>query len=316
MRTVPSKQPQPTPHQISLVPNLIARKVCCGEIEADGTPVDSAFTTFTSTHTGDALIEVTRLSSGTGERLGGTWYLSLDGEASERIAADARAEEVMVAVSNLPSAGNVTVADGADGEGPNGERSWVILFHDWNDPNRTATNQILTVGDEGLTGTAATATIGGGGVSQVSEFCDKAAVKVTSALSAGEIDDCAFIAHWQGGTSYVVPAFAFDANSSIVKEALASVDKGILGEVWVSRDDATGGARGIWNITFVENAEGRTPELDCGSDAAVLQLMNATCEPIGGAFTVGLNGNATRDISYNATDAEVSEKYDSPRGTH
>lgn len=261
-------------------------------------------------HTGDALVDVTRLASGTGTGVGGTWYLSLDGEASERIAADARAEDVLIAVNNLTSAGNVTVTDGVGGDGPNGERSWVIHFHDWNNPNRTATNPIVAVGDEGLTGTAALATVDGGAF-EVSEFCHKAVVQVSSSLTAGEIDDCVFTADWQGGASYTVPLFAFDANSSMVEEALASIDSEVLGVVWVSRDDdSTGAAEGVWNITFVENAEGRTPDLGCGSDAAVLQLVNATCEAIGGNFSVGFGGNLTRDISYSATDSEVREKVD------
>lgn len=283
------------------------RKVCCGEVEADGTPIDRAVATFKSMHTGDASVRVIRLSSGTGERLGGTWYLSLDGEASERIAANALTEEVLIAVSNLTSSGNVTVAEGVNGEGPNGERTWAILFHDWNDPNRTLTTPIVTLGSESLTGTNAMATVGGGN-SQISEFCDKAVVQVTSELSAGEINDCVLTADWQGGTSYAVPAFEFDANSSVIERALATVDRKILGEAWVSRAGTTGTAGGIWNITFVENAEGRTPELDCGSDAEALQLVNATCEAIGGFFAFDFDGNVTQYIPYNATKSEVSDQ--------
>lgn len=287
--------------------NYFVYKVCCGEIEGDGTPIDSAVTTFKSTHTGDASVSVTRLSSGTGERLGGTWYISLDGEASERIAANALAEEVLIAVSNLTSAGNVTVTDGENGEGFNGERSWVIQFHDWNDPNHTLTTPVFTVGSESLTGINAMATVSGG-KSQVSEFCEKAVVEVTSSLSAGEINDCVFTADWRGGTSYAVPAFNFNANSSVVEEALATVDREILGKVWVSRAGTTASGGGIWNITFVENTEGRVPELDCASDAEALQMVNATCEAIAGFFAFDFDGNVTQYILHNSTELEVSDQ--------
>lgn len=260
---------------------------------------------------------VTRISSGTGERLGGTWYLSLDGIASTHISASATTEEVSNAIANLTAAGNVTVTEDVESEGYNGERSWVVTFHDWNNPNRTVTPPALTVGDVGLTGTGAAArleTVGissatsGDGVFLASDLCIKAVVTLSSLLSAGDIDECAFVAAWSGGsggTTYTIPAFAYDANSSVLETALGNVDDTILGEVWVSREGTTGGGGGIWNITFVQNAEGRVPEFHCGSDAEVSQIANATCDAVGGVFVLEFDGNATQQIAYNASGLEV-----------
>lgn len=257
------------------------------------------------------------MSSGTGERLGGTWYLSLDGIASTRISASATAEDVSNAIANLTAAGNVTVTDGIEDEGYNGERSWVVTFHDWNNPNRTAMPPALTVGDLGLTGTGAAVrlkTVGltfvtsSDGELIVSDLCTKAVVTLSSLLSAGDIDECVFVAAWHGGSggnTYNVPTFAYNANSSVLETALGNVDETVLGEVWVSREGTTGGGGGIWNITFIENTEGRVPELQCGSDADVSQTANATCDAVDGVFVLEFDGNATQEIPYNASALEV-----------
>lgn len=250
---------------------------------------------------------------GTGERLGGTWYISLDGEFSTRIDAGALAEEVTSAITNLTAAGNVSVTDGAEGEGHNGERSWVITFHDWNDPNRTATPPVLAIGDESLTGTRAAAHLEAAGVSavtsegelDVSDVCVKAVMQLSSLISSGFIDDCSIVASWDSGATYAVPAFSFDANASFVEEAFAAVDSSALGEVWVSSEGISSGGGGVWNLTFVGNAAGRLPELECGSDAAVSRVANASCDAIGGAFVLNFDGNFTEEIAYNASALEV-----------
>lgn len=288
-------------------------KACCGEIGFNGTVFDDTAATLKSMYTGDASIEVTRLSSGTGERLGGTWYLSLDGEASVRIDAGALAEEVSNAIANLTAAGNVSVTDGVEGEGYNGERSWVVTFDDWNDPNRTAMPPTIAVGYEDLVGTGAAVhlktadafAIGGDEELQVAGLCDKGVVQLSSLLFSGVIDDCVVVPPWNGGTTYTVPSFPFDANSSTVKTAFEKVNQTVLGEVWVSRDSTSGSGGGVWNVTFVDNAEGRTPGLQCGLDADVSHLVNASCDPIGGFFVLTFDGNATEEIAYNASALEV-----------
>lgn len=286
---------------------LTRGKECCGEIAKHAN--DEA-ATLRSMHTGDAFIGVTRLSSATSERLGGTWYMALDGEASTRIDVGAPAEEVSRVIANLSAAGNVSVTDNADGLGFNGERSWVLKFHEWNDPSRTAKVPTVTLGSEDLRGTGAAAymntagmpTIPSGDELQLSQMCVKAAVKVTSLLSSGTIDDCVFESAWQGGVSYVVPGFSFDANSSTVEAALTNIDESVLGEVWVSTSSSRNGE---WNITFIGNAKGRIPELECGSDAVVSSVANATCDAIGGTFVLEYEGNTTKTVAYNASALEV-----------
>lgn len=288
-------------------------KVCCGEVESDGTSVDTPAATLRSRHTGDASIGASRSSPGTGERLGGTWYISLDGVASTRIAASASAEEVSRAIANLTGAGNISVADSVGGEGYNGERSWIITFHDWNDPNRTVTPPVITIGDESLTGTRAAAHLDAAGVSAVtsdgeldlSRVCVKAVVQLSSLISSGFIDDCVVVASWDSGATHAVPAFSVHANASSVQDMFSAVDSSTLGEVWVSRDGASSNGGGVWNITFVENVAERLPELDCGSDAAVSSIANASCDAIGGTFVLKFEGNSTEEIAYNASALEV-----------
>ena len=288
-------------------------KVCCGEVGFNGTSVDTLAATLRSRHTGDASIATSRLSHGTGERLAGTWYLSLDGEISTRIDAGALAEEVTRAIANLTAAGNFSVTDGAGGEGYNGERSWVITFYEWNDPNRTATPPVPVIGDESLTGTRAAAHLETTGVSavtsegelDVSDVCVKAVVQISSLVSSGFIDECSVVASWDSGATYAVPAFSFDANASSVKDAFAAVDSSALGEIWVSSEGISSSGGGSWNVTFVGNAAKRVPGLECGSDAAVSRVANASCDAIGGAFVLNLDGNSTEEIAYNASALEV-----------
>lgn len=301
-------------------PSYPCEQACCGEKEfGDASSIiDAPAATMKSKYTGDASVGVFRLSPGTGERLGGTWYLSLDGEASTRIDAGASAEEVSAAVTNLTSAGNVTVTEITETAGYNGERSWVVTFLDWNDPNRTATPPIVTVGDEGLAGTGAAATLeaaaAGGSYTttgsdrelEMPHLCAKAVVQLSSLLSSGYIDECVVVAAWQGSTSYAVPPFSFDANATSVETALEGVDPTALGPVLVSSEggaSASGG--GVWNVTFVGNSEGRTPELQCASDADVQQVSESSCEAIGGSFSLGFGGNTTQEIAFNASALEV-----------
>lgn len=267
-------------------------------------------------YTGDASIGVTVLSPSSGERLGGTWYLSLDGEATGPIDAGANAEDVLSAVQNLTVAGNISVTENVEGEGNNGEHFWVITFLDWNDPNRTAVPPVVAVGDEDLVGigtaahleTAAGASVTSDvdGVLETAQLCAKAVVKVTSLISSGDIDECVVTASWQGNTNYAVPAFSFDANAASVETALASVDQTALGEVWVSREEdpsASGGS--VWDLTFVGNSEGRMPELQCGSDADVLLVTAASCEAVGGSFVVAFKDDISQEISFDASALEV-----------
>lgn len=279
----------------------------------DGGSVDETASTLRSMYTGDASIGVSRMYRSTGKRLGGTWYLSLDGNASMRIDAGASAEEVREAIANLTTAGNISVADGEGKEGYNGERSWVVTFRDWNDPNRTAKPPVLKIGDEDLTGIGASAYLEAAGTSAVrsngelpmSGLCVKAVVEISSLLSSGFVDDCFVTADWQGSTTYAIPPFAFDANSSSVEIALATVDQTALGRVWVSQAGTLGSGSGVWNITFVENVEGRIPGIQCGSDADVSKIVNASCEAIGGSFALVFGGNSTQEIAYDASAAEV-----------
>lgn len=267
-------------------------------------------------HTGDASIEVSLLTPGSAERLGGTWYLSLDSEVSEPIDAGADAEEVLAAIQNLTAAGNVSVSDRVEGEGYSGERSWVVTFFDWNDPNRTAVPPVVFIGGEDLVGTGAAAhleTAAGASITtdvdgqlQISQLCAKEVLVVTSAISSGVIDECVVVAGWQGGTTYAVPSFSFDADAITVETALAGVDGMVLGEVWVTRQgdpSASGGS--VWELTFVGNSAGRTPELQCASDAAVSQVTSSSCEPIGGSFALSFEGSVTQDIAFDAPELEV-----------
>ncbi|CAN0149481.1 unnamed protein product, partial [Hapterophycus canaliculatus] len=66
---------------------------------------------------------------------------------------------------------------------------------------------------------------------------------------------------------------------------------------------ASGGR--VWNVTFVGNTEDRIPELQCGSDADVLLVNNASCVAIGGSFALLYEGNATAGVSFNASALEV-----------
>lgn len=295
-------------------------QACCGEKEVDDAirTVDAPATTLKSKYTGDASIGVFRLSRGTGERLGGTWYLSLDGEASTRIDAGASAEEVSAAVKNITAAGDIIVTESTEVQGYNGERSWVVTFLDWNDPNRTATPPVVTVGDEGLTGTGAAATleaaaagtsfttVSSDGELAMSHLCAKAVVQLSSLLSSGYIDECVVVAAWQGGTSYAVPPFMFDANATLVETALEGVVPTALGPVWVSSEEgASASDGGVWNVTFVGNSEGRTPELQCASDADVQQVSDSSCAAVGGSFSLGFGGNTTQELAFNASALEV-----------
>lgn len=291
-------------------------QVCCGEVNAlgDGIPVDRTSATIKSLHTGDASVEVTRVSMGTGERLGGTWYLTLDGEVTERITADASAEHVSAAIVNLTTAGNVSVTEGPEGEGPNGERSWVISFHDWNNPNRTFNNPILTLGAEDLIGTGPSGSLEYDGRTArtadntqcIPGLCSKAVARVSSLLSVDDIDDCNVIATWQGSAGYSVPAFPANANASTVEKSLSTINETVLGQVWVTHEDTVDASPGAWNITFIGNTEGRIPELTCGSDAVVSWIVNASCPAIGGSFVLEFGDNTTEKIVYNASAFEVS----------
>lgn len=276
----------------------------------DGTPSDPSIATLKSSYTGDASIGVSRVSRGTGERLGGTWYLSLDGEASTLIDVGANSEEVWQAISNISGIGNVSVVDSVMGEAYNGERSWIITFHDWNDPNRIATPPVLAVGEEGLMGTRVrthldTTVAGNGEIHAASNWCVKAVMQVSSLLSSGNIDECSFVADWRGGATYAVPTFPFNSNSSTLETALASVDRDVVGRVWVSREGTSGNGGGVWNLTLAENVEGRTPELLCGTDADVSVLASASCPAIGGFFALEFEGNRTQDIPYDASATKV-----------
>lgn len=295
-------------------------KACCGEKAYDegvATVVDETAATLKSMYTGDASIGVSLLSPSSGERLAGTWYLSLDGEATERIDAGADAEDVLSAIQNLTAAGNVSVTENAEGQGHNGEHSWIVTFFDWNDPNRTAVPPVVAVEDEDLTGIGAAAhleTAAGASVTAdvdgelaLADLCVKAVVKVTSLISSGDIDECVFVAAWQGNTTYAVPAFSFDANATSVETALAGVDQNVLGDVWVSReeDPSANGGGGVWDLTFVGNSGGRTPELQCASDADVSQVTTPSCEAIGGSFIVAFKDGISEEIAFDATAAEV-----------
>lgn len=299
-------------------PKRCREKVCCGEtgFGEGSTVVDETAATLKSMYTGDASIGVSLLTPGSADRLGGTWYLSLDGEASEPIDAGADAEEVLAAIQNLIAAGNVSVSDSVEGVGYSGERSWVVTFFDWNDPNRTAVPPVVFIGGEDLIGTGAAAhleTAAGASVTtdvdgelQISQLCAKEVLSVTSLISSGEIDECVVVADWQGGTTYAVPAFAFDANATSVEAALAGVDEVALGEVWVTRqEDPSASGGGVWDLTFVENSGGRTPELQCASDAHVSQVASSTCEAIGGSFSLAFEGDVTQDITFDAPAIEV-----------
>lgn len=304
----PQANPRPIPTE---------KKVCCGEKgSGEGSSVvDETAATLKSMYTGDASIGVSLLSSGTGERLGGTWYLSLDGEASEPINAGANAEEVLAAIQNLTAAGNVSVSGNAEGEGYNGERSWVMKFFDWNDPNRTAVPPVVFIGSEDLVGIGAAAhleaaagasiTTDVDGELQISQLCAKEVLNIASLISSGEIE-CVVVAAWQGGTSYAVPAFSFDADAASVEAALAGVNGTALGEVWVSRQEgpSTSGG-GVWDLTFVGNSEGRMPGLQCASDADVSQVTSSTCEPIGGSFGLAFEGSVAQDIAFDASEQQV-----------
>lgn len=283
----------------------------------DGTLIDHTLATVRALQTGDASVEVTRVSVGTGEPLGGTWYLVLDGEASNHIAADASAEDIAAVVANLSRAGNVSVSDVQEGPRPNGARSWVITFHDWNDPRHASVAPNLQVGTESLTGIAPSARLdtsgnlaGVGSTSQdesvASTFCSKSVAHVSSLLSTGHLENCYLDSAGWGGTSYAIPSFPFNANSSVLESALAAVGENVLGPVWVSHEELTAtDSGGVWNITFVGNAEGRVPDLTCGPDATVFWLVNSSCPAIGGVFTLEWDGNVTQEISYNASAPEV-----------
>ena len=268
-------------------------------------------------YTGDASVGVSLLTPGTAERLGGTWYLSLDGDASEPIDAGAEAQEVLAAVQKLTAAGNVSVSDSEEGEGYSGERSWVVTFFDWNDPNLTVTvPSVVFIGGEDLVGTRAAAhletsagasiTTDANGELEISQLCAKEVLSVTSLISSGEIDECALVATWLGGTAYAVPAFGVDANATSVEAAFADVDEVVLGEVWVTRQaDPSASGGGVWDVTFVGNSEGRTPELQCALDADVSQVTSSTCAAIGGSFALAFEGNVTQDIAFDAPALEV-----------
>lgn len=312
-------------HALQIPPHSFLEKACCGEkgFGEENTVIDETSATLKSVYTGDASVGVSLLSPGTGERLSGTWSLSLDGEASEPINAGANAEEVLAAIQNLTAAGNISVSDSLEGEGQNGERSWTMTFFDWNDPNRTAVPPVVTITGEDLVGTGAAAhleTAAGASVTtdvdgelEVSQLCAKEMVSITSRISSGQIDECVVVAAWQGGTTYVVPAFSFDANATSVEAALAGVDGTALGEMWVSRqEDLSASGGGVWDLTFVGNSGGRTPELQCASDADVSQVASSTCEPIGGSFAVAFGGNLTQDLAFNASALEVRVE----RSTH
>lgn len=273
--------------------------------------IDPTKATITSMYTGDASIRVSRVSSGVGQSLGGTWYLTLDGEASKRIPANASADEVTAAIANLTGAGNISVA--VDHEGPNGGRSWVITFLDWNDPSRRDGAPILTLSTDGLVGIepsgllmANKRTTGSGNEFGTPEFCAKAVLHLSSMLSSGNIDDCSFVATWLEDANYALPAFSSNANSSALESALAKVDRNILGQVWVSREEDDDPAAAAWNITFIENVKGRVPSLTCGSDATVSWVEHASCEAIGGEFSLTFAGNATEKLPFNASEFEVS----------
>lgn len=309
-------------------PPSFREKVCCGEdgLGEGTTVVNETAATLKSMYTGDASIGVSLLSPSSGERLGGTWYLSLDGEASEPIDAGANTEEVLAAIQNLTAAGNVSVSDSAEGEGYNGERSWVVTFFDWNDPNRTAVPPVVAIGGEDLVGIGAAAhleTAAGASVTtdvdgelQTSQLCAKEMVSVASLISSGEIDECVLVAAWRGGTTYAVPAFSFDANATSVETALAGVDGIALGAVWVTRqEDPSASGGGVWDLTFVGNSQGRTPELQCASDADVSQVTSSTCESIGGSFGLAFEGSVTQDIAFDASEQEVCAKL-SPHPGH
>lgn len=296
-------------------------KACCGEtgFGEESTFIDETAATLKSMYTGDASVGVSLLTPGSAERLGGTWYLSLDGEASEPIDASADAEEVLAAVQNLTAAGNVSVNDSVEGEGYNGERSWVMTFFDWNDPNRTAVPPVVFIGGEALIGTGAAAhleTSAGASITTdvdgelgISQLCSKEVLRVTSLISSGEIDDCVVIAAWLGGTTYAVPAFDFNANATTVESALEDVDGVALGEVWVTRqEDPSASGGGVWDLTLVGNSQGRTPELQCASDAGVSRVSSSTCEPIGGSFALAFEGSVTPGIAFDAPAQEVREE--------
>lgn len=306
------------PPQAQSCPRSFREKVCCGEtgFSEKNTAVDESAATIKSMYTGDASIGVSLLTPGSAERLGGTWYLSLDGEASEPIDAGATVGEVLAAVQNLTDAGNVSVSNSTEGEGFNGERSWVITFFDWNDPNRTAVPPVVFIDDQDLVGTGAAAhleTAAGASITtdvdgelQLSQLCAKEVTTVTSLVASGEIDECIVVAAWQGGTTYAVPAFSFDANATSVETALAGVDGVALGEVWVTRQaDPSASGGGVWDLTFIANSAGRTPELQCAADADVSQVSSSTCEPIGGSFALAFEGSVTQDIAFDAPALEV-----------
>ena len=298
-----------TPHPDSR--NILHRKACCGEITMDGIPLDASIATLRSAFSGDASVEVTHVFRGTGEPLGGAWYLSLDGNESSYIDAGANVEDVWSAISNLTVAGNVSVTGGVVGY--NGEKSWTITFDGWNDPSRTPTPPVLALGGERLEGTRAEAHLEAFGTSpgannrdiNVSGWCVKAVMQVSSLLSSGDIDDCGFVASWREGATYTIPAFYFDSNAYSLEAALATVDRDVVGEIWVSREGTSASGGGIWNLTFVANARGRTPELLCGTDAEVFRLSDSSCLAIGGVFALEFEGNLTQDIPYNASAIEV-----------
>lgn len=321
----PLSEPRHNLKQSQTLPQSSRAKVCCGEtgFGEEITVIDETAATLNSMYTGDASVGVSLLTPGSAERLGGTWYLSLDGEASEPIDATAEAEEVLAAVQNLTAAGNVSVSDSVEGEEHNGERSWVVTFFDWNDPNRTAVPPVVFIGGEGLVGTGAAAhleTAAGASITtdvdgelEISQLCAKEVLRVTSLVASGEIDDCVVVAAWQGGTTYAVPAFEFDANATSVEAALAGVDGVALGEVWVTQqEDPSASGGGVWDLTLVGNSQGRTPELQCTSDADVSQVTSSTCESIGGSFALAFEGSATQDIAFDAPELEVRVEL----GTH
>ncbi|CAM9707700.1 unnamed protein product, partial [Discosporangium mesarthrocarpum] len=265
-------------------------EACCGENVLLDNP-NSTTATLESFYTGDAEVTVKRITPGLGAPLGGTWYLSVDGESTPNIAHNATDEDVARAIANLSTSGQFSVETKTPVQ--SGITSWILTFDDWNHPNNTIEKNV-TVGYEGLTGTrsAANVDVAGG-------FCIKEVQRLTSIISSGTIDSCTI-------GSAAIPSFDFDANASTVTSVLGSVEVTILGDVWVERVNTTVSGGGVWDVTFLENAQD-VPMLSCGSDATVTLVTGSTCEGIGGEFVLGFHGNLTAPIPFNASADQVKD---------
>lgn len=275
-----------------------------GDMPAIGLCCDAKFAfngrqTLFASATGDATLEVEERRQGSGERLGGSFTLTVDKNTSvvttEPIPYNASSEQMAAALLALTDTGNVTVTRSLEDE--NDQLTWSITFQDWQAVPFVSVRGV-TVDHEELQGTRAHMTLFDGG-----DWHRKQIMQLSAALSSGNVSGC--VLKPPNGADVVLSPFPFNGSAADLQDVFDALGPSVVGSVKVSLEDDRSPTNGsVWTLVFSELAHNMGP-IDCGIKAQVRIVQNGTYHSLDGTFRLSYLGNETSDIAYDAAAADV-----------